>query len=180
MRGLGVAVALLVAGAAWAEEPAAGEAATGEVAAATSATYARLRVRDGVSCASLGEATPALRDDLLALAAPGVEPPAVPIRAAQCLVALFPTDPAFADAATAWMKDPERAGLALVVAGGVDALPEPTAVRLAEASRTMPDEAARGRIARRLARSARPAVRAAAAADQAPAGTSESVHILPR
>lgn len=119
--------------------------------AADGPAYRALRSRDGVSCADLGEATPALRDELLALTDPAVLPSSVPMRAAGCLVSRFGADPVVAEAVLPWMTDPSRRGLALVVAGGVDSFPEPVAVRIAEAGLSVDDAAWRARFAKKFA-----------------------------
>lgn len=138
-------------------------AIVGVASADDGALYRALRVRDGVSCLSLGEPTPALRDGLMALTDPAVEPSAVPVRAAGCLVALFPSDPTVDEAVVAWVSDPERRGLALVVAGNVDVLPADVAVRVARAAAAVDDPRWRDRFAKRLQTSANADVRAAVA-----------------
>lgn len=124
--------------------------------------YAVLRARDAVGCGALGEPTPALRDALVALADPATLPPAVPVRAAGCLVELYAEDPEIVEVVLPWMADPARHGLALVVASRLDALPEPAAVALARAAMADGDETRRRRVAARLAKSERESVRAVA------------------
>lgn len=95
-----------------------------------SPAYDQLKLRDPVPCSGLGEATPALRDELLALASPATLPSVVPMRAADCLADRFGEDPAVQAAFLAWMTDPERPGQALLVLGRADTLPEPLVVGL--------------------------------------------------
>ena len=74
-----------------------------------------LSQRDGVPCTALGEATPELRDGLLALTGPEELPSSVPMGATSCLVELFPADPLVMSTLQGWMGQRERAGQALVV-----------------------------------------------------------------
>lgn len=127
-------------------------------AAAASPVHDLLRQTDAMSCADLGEATSALRDELLSLTTPG--PSVVPVRAARCLVARFPADPLVLGAVLPWMTDPERAGLALAVLGQADLLDERDAVRLATAALSVADPTQRARVSRRLRPSVHAEVRA--------------------
>jgi hypothetical protein len=118
-----------------------------------------LRTRDDAGCAALGEATPALRAELADLAEADVQPPWASVRAAGCLVTLFP-DAETAARVRPWMADPERAGLALVVVGRLDGLPAIDAADLARAALATPDTRQRARVERKLAISERPELRA--------------------
>jgi hypothetical protein len=120
-----------------------------------------LRARDDAGCAALGEPTPALRAELADLAEADVSPPWAPIRAASCLVTLFP-DEETAARVRPWMADPARAGLALVVVGELDVMPTSAAAELARAALASPDERQRARVQRRLAKSTRDELRALA------------------
>ena len=97
--------------------------------------YAQLNARDGVECSALGLATPDLKSQLFALTDPAILPAAVPIRAAGCLISLFPAEPDVETAVTAWMSDPERQGFGLVALSRLDAFPEPAALRIVTAAR---------------------------------------------
>lgn len=133
---------------------------TSSFAADVQTVQMTLAQRDGMSCAQLGTADATLRDQLLSLTAPDLMPPSVPIRAAECLVELYPTDPTVHTAFTAWMSDSERAGLALLVIGRLDRLPLTTAVQLATAALQTPDTTMRARFQSRLTQSPIPEVRA--------------------
>lgn len=124
----------------------------------------QLRLRDSVPCSALGEPTPALRDELVILSDPAGMPSWLPIRAAACLVELYAADPALEAIVSPWMTDSTRAGLALVVVGGIDRFPAPVALRLATSALSTPDPRHRARVAKRLSSSAIPAVRAQATA----------------
>ncbi len=100
-----------------------------------SPAYDQLKLRDPVPCSGLGEATPALRDELLALASPAILPSVVPMRAADCLAHLFAADLNVQAAFLTWMTDPGRAGQALLILGRADTLPEPVLVGLLAGAR---------------------------------------------
>jgi hypothetical protein len=119
-----------------------------------------LRSRDAVACSALGDANPALRDELVALTDPATLPPAVPIRAANCLIDLYGADPIALGAVTGWMTDPERHGLALVVLGRLGDLDPLVATELARKALTVPDEGMKTRVASRLKKSSIAEVRA--------------------
>lgn len=74
-----------------------------------------LRLRDPVTCGDLGEATPALRDELIGLTHPDTRPSLVHIRAANCLAERFAADPVAQGRFAEWMSGTETAGLALTV-----------------------------------------------------------------
>lgn len=99
----------------------------------------RLKSRDAVDCASLGEATPALRDELLALTDPALLPATVPMRATACLVERFAADGVVQAAFTAWLQDPTRPGEVLVVLGHEAALPEAFAAELVRGALAAPN-----------------------------------------
>lgn len=137
-------------------------AADPAVAATTPASPANLgqalAARDGVGCAGLGVADSALRDGLIAHTDPTLMPPWVPVRAAGCLIELFPADPVTLSTVTPWMTDPGAAGLALVVAQQIDRFPAADAAKLAVAAMSAPEGAARDRVQRRLQKSTLPEV----------------------
>lgn len=112
-------------------------------ALAGSPAYDLLKQRDAVSCAELGEATPALRDELLALTAPERLPAAVPMRAAGCLAERFPDDPEVQAAFRAWPADPARPGQVLLLLARVDTLPEPVAAALVRGALVAPNDRVR-------------------------------------
>ncbi|MBM4367222.1 MAG: hypothetical protein FJ102_13510 [Deltaproteobacteria bacterium] len=97
-----------------------------------------LAARDGVDCMSLGDPSPALRDELLALTDPAILPPSVPMRAASCLAERFGTESVVQDAIVAWSTDSERQGLAMAALLRVDLLGEPGAVRVIQAALASP------------------------------------------
>jgi hypothetical protein len=97
-----------------------------------------LAARDGGSCAALGEATPALRDELVALTDPATLPPTVPVRAASCLVERFGTEPSVQELVAGWTVDAERQGLAMAALLVVDQLGEPGAMRVVQAALASP------------------------------------------
>ncbi|MFZ5480665.1 MAG: hypothetical protein ACOZNI_28140 [Myxococcota bacterium] len=129
------------------------------IAAAWAGAYEVLRARDEPGCAALGEVA---REELAGLAEEDVQPPWVPVRAARCLVELYP-DAETAARVRPWMADPSRAGLALVVVGKLDLLPLAEATELARAALATPDERQRARVQRRLAASERAELRAVVA-----------------
>lgn len=77
--------------------------------------YELLRLRDPVTCADLGEATPSLRDELIGLTDPEIRPALVHIRAVNCLAERFATDPVAQGRFAGWMASDDTAGLALAV-----------------------------------------------------------------
>lgn len=114
----------------------------------------RLSSRHGIDCAALGDATPALRDDLVALTDRSLKPSSVPVRAASCLVQRFSSDPSVRAAVLGWIADPGSEGLALaavqaVHASGADASFQ---AELVAAIATVPEAARRARLQRRAAR----------------------------
>jgi len=128
-----------------------------------SPAYDILKLRDAPSCASLGEATPALRDELLALTAPDVLPAAVPMRATLCLAERFPTDPVVEAAFVAWAGDSARPGEVLEVLNHEAQLREPTAALLVQAALAAPNARVRARAALVAEASLRPSVHALSA-----------------
>ncbi len=119
-----------------------------------------LSARDGVSCATLGEHSDALRDELMALSQPDVLPPAVPVRAATCLAERFGTDPRVQDAMLSWVSDESRQGLALAALMRVDLLGEPGAVRMVQAALSSPLPRVAQKATEMVPGSVHPAVRA--------------------
>jgi hypothetical protein len=118
-----------------------------------------LALRDGVDCAALPVADVA---DLARYTAPDLQPPAVSVRATGCLVQRFPAEvPALV---IPWIGDASREGLVLTVLGGMDALPEASAVAIAQALVATPDARLLGRAGRLLRASKHPGVRALAPA----------------
>lgn len=119
-----------------------------------------LKLRDPVPCSALGEATPALRDELLSLSAPDLLPASVPMRAADCLAERFADDSGVQAAFTSWTADPARPGQVLLLLGRVDTLPEPLVLALLGGSLASPS-ARLSEKARSIAESsAVPAIRA--------------------
>ncbi|MDP2306786.1 MAG: hypothetical protein Q8P18_12250 [Pseudomonadota bacterium] len=114
--------------------------------------YDALKLRDGADCAALGTG-PEVRDELIALAEGDVQPGYVSIRAADCLIAGFAVDAVVIERASAWVADPDKAGLAIVVASGVDGFTAEGALTIARAALAGPDAGMRARMIRRLARS---------------------------
>lgn len=116
--------------------------------------YDLLKLRDGAGCAGLEG--PGMRDELIALAEGDVQPGYVSIRAAECLISEFPGDALVVSRAAAWVGDPERAGLAIVVAAAVDGFAVEDGVTIARAAVAGP---LRERLSGRLLRSGRVEVR---------------------
>ncbi len=114
-----------------------------------------LSARDGVDCASLGAADETLRTSLLALVVAADAPPTVSMRAASCLLTVYPTDPVVVAEASMWMRNPTQLGLALLVASRLPELPVVQARTLAAAVEGNPDAAVRTQIRSRLADDAR-------------------------
>lgn len=112
-----------------------------------------LSVRDFEGCASLGAADDTLYTALVAETDPAIVPSTVPMRAAGCLIELYPQKPELATLLQTWIVDPERQGFAMLVAGRIDLLPVETAVKLAEAAKAGPE-----RVRTRLLTSTRPEV----------------------
>ncbi|MSQ00422.1 MAG: hypothetical protein EXR71_00845 [Myxococcales bacterium] len=110
--------------------------------------YDLLKLRDGVGCDALGEATPALRDELLAAAAPDVLPASVPQRAALCLAQRFPADASVRTTLVGWTDDPARVGQVLLLLANTEGLRDPLATELVTAALLAPDERVRARAHR--------------------------------
>ena len=132
--------------------------------AAASPVADQLRARDGVECVALGEASAALRDELLALAAPATLPASVPMRAAQCLAERFGDDAAVITELSRWADDPARPGQVLLLLARAETLPEPVAVAVVGAALRSPHTRVSARAGQLVAVSARPALRALAPA----------------
>jgi hypothetical protein len=114
----------------------------------------RLSSRHGIDCATLGAATPALRDALLALTDPDLKPSSVPVRAAACLAQVFGSEDVVRARVLAWIADPGTQGLALAAVGAEGALAADTSFRAAVASAiaAIPEAERRERLERRAAR----------------------------
>lgn len=128
---------VLATGMTFAGAPTVGIVATDPMASPTfpAAVYDQLKVRDSAECSALGVASTELKAALVVLTDPALLPAAVPVRAAGCLVSMFPADVEVETAIMAWIGDPERQGLALVALARTDALPEAAAVRIVTAGR---------------------------------------------
>ncbi len=109
-----------------------------------------LSQRDGVSCRELGEATPELRDGLLALTGPEELPSSVPMGATSCLIERFPADPLVMSTLQGWMGQKERAGQALVVVSMLGQVEASWRVPLALGALSQEDPAWRERMRVRL------------------------------
>lgn len=118
-----------------------------------------LSARDYVGCSALGAATDTLYTELVAATDPSILPGSVPVRAADCLLTLYPTRAELGAVLLPWMSDPERAGLAMVVAARIDELPLELASSLATEAMKLGDEKMRGRLQTRLQASSRPEIR---------------------
>jgi hypothetical protein len=122
------------------------------------AMFKALSAYDGEpACADVEALTPQPVPALLELVRTVQMPPTVPMRAAGCLVDRHAVE--VADALEAWVGSADTLGLARLVADKIDAVPPEVAVRVAAAAAAGPNAADLGP---RLARSARPEVRAAA------------------
>ena len=75
--------------------------------------YEALRARDGYTCTGT-------RDELLVLAESNVEPSYVPMRAAECVISMYHSDPVVQDKAAAWMTGEQFVGLGLLTADRID------------------------------------------------------------
>lgn len=132
------------------------------ITTALAGTTELLASQDPVSCASLGPATDALYESLVALARPDLTPSIVPMRAAQCLLAVYPERPDLEGVILPWMRDPATYGFALLVAGKVDELPLALALEVTDSGREMSDPGLRRRLLARLSESKVAEVREAA------------------
>ncbi len=119
-----------------------------------------LSARDPVGCAQLGNADAALRDQLVPLTDPNLMPPWLPMRAAECLIELYPHDPVTTTLAAGWLTDPGTLGLALTVARKIDTFAAADAVKLAGSVMALPEGADKERLRARFAQSASPDVQA--------------------
>lgn len=119
-----------------------------------------LAQRDYTGCAALGEPTAELRAELLTLTAPETMPPATPMRAAGCLAELFGGDTEVVDRFVAWQADPAVQGLAMMVLGSVERMPEASAVRVLQAGLDSPQPRVLRKAETMRAASGRPALSA--------------------
>lgn len=120
--------------------------------------YRRLSLREGFSCDTLGTVDRELRDILLGNSAPTLMPPAVPVRATECLVRQYGEDPEVLAQMQSWIADPSRAGDAMVVLESIDLLPENWRSSMILAALSHPDPKWRARFQVRLLESKTPAV----------------------
>lgn len=158
----------VLGGQALAAPPLPGRSAPAPVDPADPGALARaLSARDGVPCSALGPADAALRDALLALTAASDAAPAVPVRAAACLIEQLPADPAVLSAAAGWLQSPATAGLGLVVLQDLSRFAPADRAALASVALQMPDPVWLRRYHTRLLQSDLPDV--AAIAQAAPA-----------
>lgn len=98
--------------------------------------------------------------DLLAVVAQVTVPPWAPMRAADCLIRAHAAEPEVSAALRQWVADPELKGLGRLVVVHLDELDEPLALDLA--ARAWEAGHDRDYVARHLADSPRPAIRAVA------------------
>ncbi len=110
--------------------------------------YDLLKVRDAVGCDALGEAVPALRDELLSLAAPEVLPSAVPMRAALCLAQRFGDDPSVRAILIGWTQEPAHVGQVMLLLANAEGLRDPLAAELVAAALHSNDQRLRARAKR--------------------------------
>ena len=140
MHRIAVAILFAIPGAALAETPTPSDSQL--------ALYKALSGRHfEAGCASLSALSPTLSDDLVWLAENTHQPTWVSIRAADCALALHPTE---ADAAARrWLTSDAFKGLALVTVQHLDAMPVAQSTALVEAGLAGPlAEALRPRVAR--------------------------------
>ena len=91
----------------------------------------QLSLRDGSpSCAKLAEENDGLQQDLQSLISVDIRPSYVPMRAANCLLELYPAD---VETYKVWMVSPENRGLAFLVINKMNTLPIDVSVPLAQA-----------------------------------------------
>ena len=92
--------------------------------------YRELSARDGVaSCEKLQESYSDLQDGLKSLVSNDIKPSYVPIRAATCLLELYPED---LETYQAWMQKTEMLGLARLTVSRLETLPITISVSLTE------------------------------------------------
>lgn len=113
--------------------------------AAAAPAYELLRQRDPVTCADLGEATVALRDELLGLARPDTLPATVQVRAAACLAERFGADPVAQGQFATWMGGADSGGFALMVLSRVEHMPPAVATDLVARGALSPNRRVRAR-----------------------------------
>lgn len=130
-----------------------GLAVAGEVEKAPAGVYELLRLRDDAGCAALGTPDERLRGELVRMTVEQPEPAWVSVRAASCLVGLYGADATLPAIVEPWFTDPERRGLALIVASRLGDLPEASAVEVARAAMRVTDEGWRARFVGRMERS---------------------------
>ena len=94
--------------------------------------YRRLSARDGVaSCEQLQEGDSGLQDGLKSLVSNDIKPSYVPIRAATCLLELYPED---LETYQAWIQKTDTLGLARLTVSRLETLPITISVSLIEAA----------------------------------------------
>ena len=103
-----------------------------QIANAENPTLIRqLSLRDGSpSCTKLAEEHTGLQEELQQLISADIRPSYVPMRAANCLLELYPTD---LETYKLWMISPENRGLAFLVINKMESLPLEVSVPLAQA-----------------------------------------------
>ncbi|MEC7987914.1 MAG: hypothetical protein VX278_22290 [Myxococcota bacterium] len=95
----------------------------------------RLSVRDtGLDCKTLEAVN--LREELTYVVENVSRPPWAGMRAAACLAELFPNESK--TDFVRWVKDPNTKGLAFLLAGQLEKLPDPVAIDVAEAALSGP------------------------------------------
>jgi hypothetical protein len=120
------------------------------------ALYNAMKMRESTpDCDQLDRYSKTVADDLLWLMDNANQPPWVGIRAAQCILTHHAK--AKADVIDTWVTDPKRRGLAIMVFGMLDVLPEETSVRVAKKALAGP-LAADAKV--RIKKSEKPAIRA--------------------
>jgi hypothetical protein len=93
--------------------------------------FKQLANRDGPpDCSSLAVQTADIKAQLSELIEADAKPSYVPMRAANCLLELYPSD---VETYVKWMSKPEYRGLAFLVIGKIDSLPIDVGVTLARA-----------------------------------------------
>ncbi len=113
------------------------------------AVYRALSVRDrGPTCEAVEAMAKEPVATLISVAEHATMPPWVGVKATECLTVRHAE--AAKDTLSAWMVDPERRGLALVIANRTADMPEPVAVQLATAGLAGPHAA---ELQKRLAKS---------------------------
>lgn len=120
------------------------------------ALYNAMKMRENTpDCDQLDQYSKTVADDLLWLMDNANQPPWVGIRAAQCILTHHAA--VKADVIDTWVTDPKQRGLAIMVFGMLDVLPEETSVRVAKKALAGP-LAAEAKV--RIKKSEKPAIRA--------------------